>query len=63
MKTKTFDCIQMKPQGAERIRKELEGKTPSGVAGPLAEGHRRAKETPAETSPKGLGPWDSGLGT
>ncbi|MFZ2148548.1 MAG: hypothetical protein WAV28_15140 [Sedimentisphaerales bacterium] len=27
MKTKTFDCVQMKRQGAEIIRKELEGKS------------------------------------
>lgn len=27
MKTKTFDCLRMKREGAERIRKELEGKT------------------------------------
>jgi hypothetical protein len=28
MKTKTFDCVQMKRQGAELVRKELEGKSP-----------------------------------
>jgi hypothetical protein len=27
MKTKTFDCVAMKHRGAERIRKQLEGKT------------------------------------
>ena len=27
MKTKTFDCVQMKRRGAERITKNLEGKT------------------------------------
>ncbi len=27
MKTKTFDCVQMKQQGAERVMKQLEGKT------------------------------------
>lgn len=27
MKTKTFDCVQMKRRGAELVRKRLEGKT------------------------------------
>jgi len=27
MKTKTFDCVQMKRQGAERVMKQLEGKS------------------------------------
>jgi hypothetical protein len=27
MKTKTFDCVQMKRQGAELVREQLEGKT------------------------------------
>jgi len=27
MKTKTFDCVEMKRRGAKRIVKELEGKT------------------------------------
>ena len=27
MKTKTFDCVEMKRRGAELIRKRLEGKT------------------------------------
>jgi hypothetical protein len=27
MKTKTFDCVQMKRRGAELVRKQLEGKT------------------------------------
>jgi len=27
MKTKTFDCIRMKRQGAERVMKHLKGKT------------------------------------
>jgi hypothetical protein len=27
MKTKTFDCVDMKRRGAERVRKRLEGKT------------------------------------
>ena len=27
MKTKTFDCVRMKRQGAERVMKRLEGKT------------------------------------
>ena len=27
MKTKTFDCIRMKRQGAEQVMKHLEGKT------------------------------------
>lgn len=27
MKTKTFDCVQMKRQGAELVRKQLEGKS------------------------------------
>jgi exonuclease VII small subunit len=27
MKTKTFDCIRMKRQGAERVMKQLEGKS------------------------------------
>lgn len=27
MKTKTFDCVEMKHQGAEAIRKRLRGKT------------------------------------
>ncbi len=25
MKTKTFDCVQMKRRGAEMVRKQLEG--------------------------------------
>ncbi len=31
MKTKTFDCVQMKRRGAELVQKELEGKTPKEV--------------------------------
>lgn len=27
MKTKTFDCVQMKRQGSELVRKQLEGKS------------------------------------
>ena len=27
MKTKTFDCVQMKRRGAELVRKQLEGKS------------------------------------
>jgi hypothetical protein len=27
MKTKTFDCVQMKRQGAELVREQLEGKS------------------------------------
>ena len=27
MKTKTFDCVRMKRQGAEQVMKRLEGKT------------------------------------
>jgi len=27
MKMKTFDCVQMKRQGAEQVMKRLEGKT------------------------------------
>ena len=27
MKTKTFDCVQMKRQGAEQVMKQLEGMT------------------------------------
>ena len=27
MKTKTFDCVKMKRQGAELVRKQLEGKS------------------------------------
>jgi hypothetical protein len=27
MKTKTFDCVRMKRQGAEQVMKPLEGKT------------------------------------
>ena len=27
MKTKTFDCVQMKRRGAELVRKRLEGKS------------------------------------
>ena len=27
MKTKTFDCVEMKRRGAERVMKLLEGKT------------------------------------
>jgi len=27
MKTKTFDCVQMKRQGSELVRKHLEGKS------------------------------------
>ena len=26
MKTKTFDCVEMKRQGAELVRRQLEGK-------------------------------------
>ena len=28
MKTKTFDCVEMKHRGAEAIQKQLTGKTP-----------------------------------
>ena len=28
MKTKTFDCVEMKRRGAERVQKELAGLTP-----------------------------------
>ena len=27
MRTKAFDCVQMKRQGAELVRKQLEGKS------------------------------------
>ena len=27
MRTKTFDCVQMKRDGAELVRKQLEGKS------------------------------------
>jgi hypothetical protein len=27
MKTKTFDCVQMKRKGAKLVRKQLEGKS------------------------------------
>ena len=27
MKTKTFDCVEMKRQGAELVQKQLEGKS------------------------------------
>ena len=27
MKTKTFDCVRMKRQGAEMVKKQLEGKS------------------------------------
>lgn len=27
MKTKTFDCVRMKREGAERVLKQLEGKS------------------------------------
>jgi len=27
MRTKTFDCVRMKRQGAEQVMKELEGKS------------------------------------
>lgn len=27
MRTKTFDCVEMKRRGAEAVRKRLEGKT------------------------------------
>ena len=27
MRTKTFDCVQMKRRGAELVRQQLEGKT------------------------------------
>ncbi len=27
MKTKTFDCVEMKRRGAELVQKQLEGKT------------------------------------
>lgn len=27
MKTKTFDCVQMKRRGAEWVRRQLEGKS------------------------------------
>ena len=27
MRTKTFDCVQMKRRGAELVRKQLEGKS------------------------------------
>ena len=29
MKTKTFDCIEMKRRGAESVQKQLEGKSPA----------------------------------
>ena len=28
MKTKTFDCVEMKREGAERVQKKLAGMTP-----------------------------------
>jgi hypothetical protein len=31
MKAKKFDCIQMKRQGAELVRKKLEGKSPKEI--------------------------------
>ena len=29
MKTKTFDCVEMKRRGAEYVQKQLEGKSPA----------------------------------
>jgi len=29
MKTKTFDCVEMKRRGAELVQKKLEGKSPA----------------------------------
>jgi len=29
MKTKTFDCVEMKRRGAELVQKQLEGKSPA----------------------------------
>jgi len=31
MKTKTFDCVRMKRQGAERVMKQLEGKSSRSI--------------------------------
>ena len=28
MKTKTFDCVEMKRRGADLVQKQLEGKSP-----------------------------------
>jgi len=33
MKTKTFDCVDLKRRGAERVQAELEGMTPSQQVG------------------------------
>jgi len=41
MKTKTFDCVEMKHQAQERTRKELEGKSPEEQAAYL----RKSAET------------------
>ncbi len=46
-KRKTFDCVEMKHQAQERIRKELEGKSPEEQAAYL----RKGRETLLKRQP------------
>jgi hypothetical protein len=44
MKTKTFDCVQMKRQGAELVRNKLEGKSPKEILAYWQKGTAELKE-------------------
>ena len=50
---KPFDCVQMKHKAAERIRKELEGKTKEERLAYWREEAERQRKMQEETIPRG----------
>lgn len=52
MKTKTFDCVQMKRRGAESVRKQLEGKSFEQQLEYWQEGTSRLKKLQTQTREK-----------
>jgi len=52
MKTKTFDCVEMKRKGAERVMKRLEGMTLEEQLNYWQEGTARLRERQRELASK-----------
>ena len=52
MKTKTFDCVELKLKGAERVMKRLEGMTPDEELKYWQEGTAKLRERQKELASK-----------
>ncbi len=52
MKTKAFDCVQMKRRGAELVRKQLEGKSLKQQLGYWKKGTDQLKELQSKSRKK-----------